>query len=71
VLVAGIAGFKARREVGNASAKLLRDWLENGTFVWLVTEDIVTEYKEVLARLGVRRNLIGTIINLLRGSRVN
>jgi hypothetical protein len=45
--------------------------LENGTFVWLVTEDIVTEYKEVLARLGVRRNLIGTIINLLRGSRVN
>lgn len=66
VLVAGITGFKARREVGNASAKLLRDWLENGTFVWLVTEDIVTEYKEVLARLGVRRNLIGTIINLLR-----
>jgi predicted nucleic acid-binding protein len=40
--------------------------MEYGTFVWLVTEDILTEYKEVLGRLSVRRNLIGTIINLLR-----
>jgi putative PIN family toxin of toxin-antitoxin system len=45
---------------------LLRDWLENDTFVWLVSEEILSEYKEILARLGVRRNLIGEIINLLR-----
>jgi predicted nucleic acid-binding protein len=32
----------------------------------LITEDILAEYKEVLRRLGVRRNLIGEIINLLR-----
>ena len=29
-------------------------------------EDILSEYKEVLSRLGVRRNLVGGIINLLR-----
>lgn len=66
VLVAGIAGFKARYETANPSAKLLRDWLENETFIWVVTDEILIEYKEVLGRLGVRRNLIGTIINLLR-----
>ena len=36
------------------------------SFVWLVTEEILTEYKEVLGRLGVRRSLIGAIVNLLR-----
>ena len=66
VLVAGVAGFKSRRTVENPSASLLRDWLENGTFTWLITEDIVSEYKGVLTRLGVRRNLVGAIINLLR-----
>ena len=66
VLVAGVAGFKSRRDLENASASLLRDWLEGGTFTWLVTEDIVSEYKGVLTRLGVRRNLVGEIINLLR-----
>jgi predicted nucleic acid-binding protein len=50
----------------NASASLLRDWLEEGTFTWLVTEEILSEYKAVLGRLGVRRFLIGEIINLLR-----
>jgi hypothetical protein len=30
-----------------------------------VTEDIVSEYRGVLTRLGVRRNLVGEIINLL------
>jgi len=34
--------------------------------VWLVSEDILGEYKVVLGRLGVRRSLIGKIINLLR-----
>ena len=40
--------------------------LENDTFKWLLTEEILSEYKEVLTRLGVRRNLVGQIINLLR-----
>jgi predicted nucleic acid-binding protein len=50
----------------NPSAKLLRDWIEQNTFVWLITDEIVSEYKRVLARLGVRRSLIGKIVNLLR-----
>jgi predicted nucleic acid-binding protein len=66
VLVAGVAGFKSGRAAQNPSAALLRDWLEHGTFTWLLTEEIVSEYKEVLTRLDVRRNLVGEIINLLR-----
>ena len=66
VLAAGIAGFKSWRAIRNPSASLLRDWLENATFTWLITEDILAEYKEVLTRLGVRRNLIGEVINRLR-----
>ncbi len=66
VLVAGVAGFKSLRAVENPSASLLRHWLDDGTFTWLVTEDILSEYKEVLSRLGVRRTLVGGIINLLR-----
>jgi predicted nucleic acid-binding protein len=66
VLVAGISGFKSGRAPGNPSAEVLRDWLENATFTWLITEDILAEYKEVLTRLALRRNLIGEIINLLR-----
>jgi predicted nucleic acid-binding protein len=66
VLVAGIAGFKRRHSIGNPSALFLREWLDNGSFTWLVTEEILSEYKEVLTRLGVRRNLVGQIINLLR-----
>ena len=66
MLVAGIAGFKSWRAVENPSASFLRDWIEHATFTWLVSEDIVSEYKEVLTRLGVRRNLVGEVINLLR-----
>lgn len=66
VVVAGVAGFKSGRTVENPSASFLRDWLEHGTFVWLVTEEVLTEYKEVLTRLGVRRHLVGEIVNLLR-----
>lgn len=63
VLIAGIAGFKSQIEgLRNPSAKLLRDWLENETFVWLVSEEILEEYKQVMGRLGVRRNLIGNIV---------
>jgi predicted nucleic acid-binding protein len=65
--VAGIAGLKASEIAPkNPSAKLLRNWIESNTFVWLITDEIVSEYKQVLARLGVRRSLIGKIINLLR-----
>ncbi len=66
VLVGGIAGLKSWRTVANPSASFLRDWLEEATFTWLVTEEIVSEYKEVLTRLGVGRTLVGRIINLLR-----
>lgn len=67
VLVAGIAGFKPPElSQRNPSARFTRNWLEESNFIWLVTEEILLEYKEVLARLGVRRGLIGTIINLLR-----
>ena len=50
----------------NESAKLIRDWIENESFVWLVTADIINEYKVVLGRLHIRPALIGTIVNLLR-----
>lgn len=67
VLVAGIAGLKSPEIAPrNSSAKLLRDWIEGDTFVWLVSDEILLEYKRVLGRLGVRRPLIGKIINLLR-----
>jgi predicted nucleic acid-binding protein len=45
---------------------MLRDWIEGDTFVWLVSNEILLEYKRVLGRLGVRRPLIGKIVNLLR-----
>lgn len=44
---------------------MLRDWVENGTFIWLLTDEILMEYKMVLARLNVRRSTVGRIINLL------
>lgn len=66
VLVAGVAGFKSGQPVQNSSARFLREWLEGPTFTWLVSEEILAEYKEVLRRLGVRSNLIGGVINLLR-----
>jgi len=66
-LVAGIAGLKSLEITPkNPSAKLLRDWIERDTFVWLVSDEILLEYKRVLAHLGVRRASIGKVINLLR-----
>jgi predicted nucleic acid-binding protein len=66
VLVAGIAGLKSIEiEIQDASSRMLRDWIENGTFIWLVTDEIILEYKTVLARLGVRRSTIGRVVNLL------
>jgi hypothetical protein len=67
VLVAGISGFRKPYVLGkNTSADVLYKWAEKGNLVWLVTEDILDEYKEVLKRLGVRSTLIGAVINLIR-----
>jgi len=67
VLVAGIAGLRSPEIAPkNPSAKLLRDWIQGDTFVWLVSDEILLEYKQVLGRLGVRRPVIGKVINLLR-----
>ena len=54
VLAAGIAGFKRDVDPVNHSAILLRKWVENNTFTWLMTADILEEYVAVLARLRVR-----------------
>ena len=67
VLVAGVSGFRKPFLPGrNPSADILYDWAGKNNFAWLITEDIVDEYKEVLERLGVRPNHIGTLINLIR-----
>jgi hypothetical protein len=54
VLVAGISAFKPRKVGAIPSVVLLRDWIDNGAFVWLVKEDILAEYKAILGHLGVR-----------------
>lgn len=65
--MAGIAGFKpVDIAPGNPSADLFREWIEKETFVWLVNEEILLEYKQVLGRLGVRRTLIGKVINVIQ-----
>lgn len=67
VLVAGVSGFRRPYIPGrNPSADLLHDWAEKSDFTWLITEDILDEYKEVLKRLKVRPALIGRIVNLIR-----
>jgi predicted nucleic acid-binding protein len=67
VLVAGISGFRGPFLPGrNPSADALHAWAERNNFVWLISEDILEEYKEVLKRLRVRPNLIGKVINLIR-----
>jgi len=64
--VAGIAGFKREVEPANLSAMLLRDWVENDTFTWIMTTEILEEYAGVLAVLQVRPSVIGRVVNLLR-----
>ena len=65
--MAGISGFREPFVPGrNPSADALYKWAERNNFVWLITEDILEEYKEVLKRLRVRPNLIGNVINLIR-----
>ncbi len=65
--MAGVSGFREPFVRGrNPSADVLHGWAEQNNFAWLVTEDILEEYKEVLKRLRVRPSLIGKVINLIR-----
>ncbi len=67
VVVAGISGFRDQYVAGRvASADLMYRWADEEHFSWLYTEDILTEYKEVLRRLHVRPAMIGSFINLIR-----
>ncbi len=66
VLVAGIAGFKTDKPTTNPSAQFLRAWIEQDTFTWLISTAILDEYVEILRRCGVRRSLVGRVVNLLR-----
>ena len=45
---------------------MLRDWIEHNTFLWLVNEDILDEYKGVLSRRGVRPAVLASAISLIR-----
>ena len=65
--MAGISGFREPFVSGrNPSADVLHRWADRNNFVWLITEDVLEEYKEVLKRLRVRPNLIGRVVNLIR-----
>jgi predicted nucleic acid-binding protein len=67
VVVAGISGFRDRYIPGRIpSADLLRRWAEEEHFVWLYSEETLTEYKDVLKRLHVRSAAIGALINFIR-----
>jgi predicted nucleic acid-binding protein len=67
VVVAGISGFRDQYIAGRiASADLLHRWAQEQDFVWLYSEEILGEYKEVLKRLQVRPAAIGLLINLIR-----
>jgi hypothetical protein len=44
--VAGIAAFRrGETSIFNPSASLIRQWITDATFVWLVSSDILDEYK--------------------------
>jgi predicted nucleic acid-binding protein len=67
VVVAGISGFRKQYVPGRIpSADLLHRWAVEEHFVWLYSEDVLAEYKEVLKRLRVRSAAIGTFINIIR-----
>ena len=53
VLVAGVSGFRGE-PTDNPSATLLAAWTDAPTFVWLLTEEILSAYVDVLERLRVR-----------------
>lgn len=58
-LVAGISGFKETYLRGkNPSADVLHDWAEEHDFSWLISEEMLDEYKQTLKRLRVRSHLL-------------
>lgn len=64
--MAGISGFKTAYVAGkNPSADVLHEWAAENNFIWLVSDDILNEYKEVLKRLRVRSHVIGRLVNLI------
>lgn len=67
MLISGISAFKGSfiRDK-NSSGDLLHEWVERGNFVWLVTAEILEEYKELARRLNVRPHVVGWLINLLK-----
>jgi putative PIN family toxin of toxin-antitoxin system len=67
VVISGIAAFKGSFVEGRTdSGDLLYHWLTRGKFTWLVTPEILEEYREVANRLRVRRSVAGRMINLLK-----
>ena len=67
VLISGISAFKSTFVPGmNSSADLLHEWVDSGSFVWLVTPEILEEYREVAKRLKVRPYIAGRLVNLLQ-----
>ena len=67
VLIAGISAFREPFIAGrNSSADSLHNWAHKNNFVWLVSEEILDEYKEIMKRLRIRPNLAGTVVNLIR-----
>ena len=66
VVISGISAFKRPFVAGrSSSADLLYTWVQKSNFVWLVTTEILEEYKEVAKRLKIRPNVAGRLINLL------
>lgn len=67
VVISGISAFKHPFVPGKSSSgDLLYEWVQSEGFIWLVTAEILEEYKEVARRLKVRPNVAGRLINLLR-----
>lgn len=67
MLVAGISTFRRDRPNPDniRSARRIRARATRATFTWLVSDEILEEYRDVLRRLRVRRATIGRVLNLL------
>ena len=66
MLVAGVAAFKGDPAPKTDSGVFLKEWLDDDTFTWLITDDVMAEYDEVLRCLHVRPTVVTTILRLLR-----
>jgi predicted nucleic acid-binding protein len=68
VVVRGIRAFRQQPpEPKTPELLLLSSWIEDEeTFDWLYSTEILEEYRDVLRRLKVRPNVVGSFVNLLR-----